>query len=428
MDRSAASLRAAEIALIVLTAGVVLGFILRSPVFLGANDNSRWDTIWSLVERGTYVIDEAPFATIDKVQRDGHFYSSKPPLLPTILAGVAWAIKTIGRFELCEQPRLVGRIILVLVNLAPLIVYLELYRRLLGRFGFAPATRLYCLAAAAGATYLTGYCATLNNHTVAAFSAFFALCCLLRIRYDQKRQAGWFAAAGFFAAFAGCNDLPALALTLAVLVYLVRLDRERTLRWFLPAASVPVAAFLVTNYLATGGLLPYYAYTDSALYHYEGSYWNAPHGIDKLTQQPEPRWLYLVHMLVGHHGVFSLTPVFVLGAISVVQHLRGRLQTFHAFRLLLPILLAVALGVYLLAPHRNYGGVCQGLRWLFWLIPLWMIMLPPIVDRCWQYRSTAALAWLLLGISAMSAAYAVQDPWSRSWLHELLHALGVVPY
>ena len=26
---------------------------------------------------------------------------------------------------------------------------------------------------------------------------------------------------------------------------------------------------------------------------------------------------------------------------------------------------------------RNYGGSTQGLRWLFWLIPFWLVVLPP---------------------------------------------------
>ena len=65
---------------------------LQRP-FLSANDRSRWMTIRSLVERGTYEIDaivgQPTWDTIDMVQhrgRDGklHLYSSKPPLLATL--------------------------------------------------------------------------------------------------------------------------------------------------------------------------------------------------------------------------------------------------------------------------------------------------------------------------------------------------------
>ena len=62
--------------------------------FLSANDRSRWATVRSLVELGTYEIDqivaEDLWDTIDIVQHPGkdgelHLYSSKPPLLATLL-------------------------------------------------------------------------------------------------------------------------------------------------------------------------------------------------------------------------------------------------------------------------------------------------------------------------------------------------------
>ena len=69
---------------------------------MGANDISRWCTVWSLLERGTYAIDECPWQieTQDKVLREPkrasgtspgkHFYSSKPALLPTLIAGLLY--------------------------------------------------------------------------------------------------------------------------------------------------------------------------------------------------------------------------------------------------------------------------------------------------------------------------------------------------
>ena len=70
-------------------------FKLQRP-FLSANDRSRWMTIRSLVEYGKYEIDDIRgqpnWDSIDEVKhmgRDGqmHFYSSKPPLLATLIAG-----------------------------------------------------------------------------------------------------------------------------------------------------------------------------------------------------------------------------------------------------------------------------------------------------------------------------------------------------
>jgi hypothetical protein len=75
-------------------------FRLQRP-FLSSNDRSRWMHVRALVEHGTFEIDallrEPTWDSIDKVQhrgRDGelHYYSSKPPLLATLIAGEYWLI------------------------------------------------------------------------------------------------------------------------------------------------------------------------------------------------------------------------------------------------------------------------------------------------------------------------------------------------
>src|SRR3954470_18036753 len=95
------------VALIVIGAATAqsLGLALKMPTLVGANDISRWCTVWSLLERGTYAIDDCPWQkqTQDKVRRADpfpvaatrqgpveHFYSSKPPLLPTLIAGLLY--------------------------------------------------------------------------------------------------------------------------------------------------------------------------------------------------------------------------------------------------------------------------------------------------------------------------------------------------
>src|SRR5262245_13046620 len=86
------------VAFCVLLAGVAVHgtMMLIARPLLSANDRSRWCTVWSLVERGTYRIDEIRqkpgWDTIDLVYDDGHFYSTKPPILATWVAGIVWCI------------------------------------------------------------------------------------------------------------------------------------------------------------------------------------------------------------------------------------------------------------------------------------------------------------------------------------------------
>ena len=77
---------------------------------------------------------------------------------------------------------------------------------------------------------------------------------------------------------------------------------------------------------------------------------------------------------------------------------------------------------------NNYGGVCNGFRWMFWLIPLWLMVAPLGVERYGDERGAKFIALVFLALSAISMAYAFKQPWSRPWLHEWLHHMQVVPY
>src|SRR4051794_29874454 len=110
--------------LITLATAQALGLTLKLPTPFGANDISRWCTVWSLLERGTYAIDDCPWQskTQDKVLREApfqaepegegpveHYYSSKPPLLPTLIAGLLYPFRVATGVPLdrvVKQPRL----------------------------------------------------------------------------------------------------------------------------------------------------------------------------------------------------------------------------------------------------------------------------------------------------------------------------------
>ncbi|HVC97185.1 MAG TPA: hypothetical protein VND64_26130, partial [Pirellulales bacterium] len=92
--------------------------------FLSANDRSRWCTVRALVEHGTYAIDDIVgqpnWDTIDMVKHDdlgreapgadeGRLYSSKPPLLATLMAGEYWLINQWTGATLATHPYSIGR-------------------------------------------------------------------------------------------------------------------------------------------------------------------------------------------------------------------------------------------------------------------------------------------------------------------------------
>ena len=99
--------------------------------------------------------------------------------------------------------------VVVLLNVVPLWLMLVLYARLLDRIAMNDWAWFLSLFSAALGTLLIAFDSTLNNHTLAAVSAFFAIYPFLRIWDDGVPSPWYFAAAGFFAAFCACNELPA---------------------------------------------------------------------------------------------------------------------------------------------------------------------------------------------------------------------------
>lgn len=396
--------------------------------FLSANDRSRWCTVRSLVEFGTYEIDEVirdrGWNTIDKVQHTGndgepHFYSSKPPLLATLVAGPYWVVHRVTGATLSEHPFYVGRAVLWMVQLPLLAAYLFCVVRIVEKWGETDWGRIFIVSAACFGTFLTTMAVTLNNHLPAAFAVAVTMCGLVRITSSQKNSRWSFVVVGFFSALAAANELPALSFCAVSFLICTLKSWRWTLLWFSPAVLLVVAAFGGTNWLAHEDWRPPYAHRAESdnWYDYENSYWHFENrkGVDR--GEPSCR-VYALHATVGHHGVLSLTPVwwFSVAGVFVLISSPGRRQLGWA----IIVLSCVCMIFYLMRPlgDRNYGGVCCGFRWMFWFSPLWLVAMVPIADRISKSRLGRCVGILLLTLSAASATYGWSNPWIHPWPYE----------
>jgi hypothetical protein len=416
---------------------------LQRP-FLSANDRSRWATVRALVEHGTYAIDEViqepTWDTIDMVQhrgRDGqlHLYSSKPPLLATLLAGEYWAIHKLTGATLGDHPYAIGRAMLVTVNILPLVLMYVLLARIVERLGTTDWGRVFVMASATLGTFLTTFAVVLNNHIVAAVSAAVAIYALVRISCDGERRAAYFVLAGLAAAFAAANELPAAGLLVFVGLMLWWRAPRPTLAAFVPAALVVIAAFFVTNYIAHGSIRPpymhrtgpdddWYSYTYTVAGQPRQSYWLDPKGMD--IGEPS-RAVYALHVLVGHHGVFSLTPIWLMSVAGGWMWLRSGDGPRRELAALVAVLTIICLAFYIgLRPQsdRNYGGMTSGFRWMFWFAPLWLLVMLPAADRLARSTAGMALAAVLLTVSVLSVSYPTWNPWTQPWIYDWLQWWG----
>jgi hypothetical protein len=257
--------------------------------------------------------------------------------------------------------------------------------------------------------------------------------------------------------------------------------------------------------VALGELKLVYTEFGTESYRWEGSLWKTPLELDSLNLSwfdpqeaarrglvGEPYRIYLFHMTLGHHGFWSLTPIFFFSLLGLGRYLSGggrflnaltwfvllvatgmaafylyeptawhsggRLHSYLWIFLVVPALLAllallswllilsrggppmaacawmtVVLTVVLLAFYtwnpkaRNYGGSTQGLRWLFWLVPFWLLALPRGVEGGQSRPWVRNLSLLALLFSVVSVGYAMRNPWSHPWILDALEHLGLYP-
>ncbi|MFM1904402.1 MAG: hypothetical protein RLZZ440_2302 [Planctomycetota bacterium] len=436
--------------------------------FLSANDRSRWATVRSLVERGSFAIEEVvvepEWGTIDTVvhpDRDGvlHLYSSKPPLLAVLAAGPYWLLTKATGWTLGDHPFELGRLLLVVVSLLPFAIFLGFSLRLVEAVGGSDWGRLWAAALLAFGTLLSTFAVVLTNHLPAAAATAASAWLCYRITCQGARAATTFAAAGVTAALAAAFELPALAWLAAVAALLARVDLRRTLVAGGAGAAVVAAAAVGTNWLAHGTLAPAYAFrateerpsaagseaTDPASaragqvvgswnpanwYDYSvvlpngrllTSYWRSPQGIDR--GEPSPL-RYAWHALVGHHGILSLTPAWllVIPGISLLAARRRQAGAEAKLAIAIAMVSLVVVAFYLGRPQpdRNYGGMTAGFRWAFWLAPLWAAAAVPAADLLGRSRSGRAVGLVLLGLSVVSVAFPTWNPWTSPWIQQWL--------
>ena len=431
---SSAAVRWAGLFIILLGMSIATSRLLSTGPLSSANDRSRWCTVWSLAEKGTYQIDEARqkpgWDTIDLVKHNDHFYSTKPPLLPWIVTQMYKGLKLATGWTLDTHLLTVTRILLFLINIVPMTVALVLWRGMIAEKFRDPFAQLYAMTLLSGGTMLSPFLAVFNNHTVAATSVMIGIWAVDRIHREVNGK--WeFLLAGAAFAFGVCNELPSAALV--GLVFLLLWSQVPRSMWGLMIAGflVPIGLFFWTNYAATGGLRPFYSYYGTEKYNFihEGvpSYWMDPKGIDT---NRDGFWTYLLHCTVGHHGWFSLTPAFLWTMlVFCVPKFRDSENEKSRWPFLIAAVSFIVFAFYLLKTENyNYGGVSVALRWMQWLAPAWVLVMIPAIEVLGRNRFGRIFTLLTLALSVVSAWCPSDGPWRPSSLLTFMERAGWVDY
>lgn len=378
-----------------------------------ANPASRLATIESLAHRGTFVIDGSGFiSTCDKVMIEGHYYSSKPPMLSVLSTGAYLTFSGLTGITFGSNESASIRFISLFTGGLPYLILLYFFYRFLCRWFESRRTIVLGLAVFTLNYIGLGYAITLNNHTPAAACLFISFYYAFLLRRGDLKGNGFWLLSGFLAGLGATFEFWGGLFSLAFIGYLASKDPRRSLGLFIPAAAVPVLIHFLLTHAATGSFLPIYLRPD--LYRFSGGYWLDPVGIDAIC---EPKPVYFFHLILGHHGLLSMTPVFLLSFWSMFRAAIRRNNRFaEALTIGIPVVLCL---LFLGMRTRNYGGVSAGLRWMIHAMPFLFLFTADWIDR---HRSRISMV-LLAALAAIGFAILCDIPWSNGgpWHNSAWH-------
>ncbi|MBW7864485.1 MAG: hypothetical protein H3C30_08740 [Candidatus Hydrogenedentes bacterium] len=416
---------------LVILAAVAGQTALRPGIFMGDTINSRLATVYALVHDHTWRIDRPPElppnpfepGTVDKVVVNGRLLSSKPPLIPLLMAGEYAALRAVFGWDLDNPAHLkpLAAVLIFTFCQLPFAVGLAFFAATARMFLPSWRRALPPLALLAFATPLWGYSGQFNNHTPAAAALMVCLYFALGMLTGRHAPKGWrFLLFGVSGGLVFAWDMPASAFVAAAGLCLLRRFPLPAFLWGGLGFFIPLSVHFGAMMWATGDPRPVQMRED--LYVFESSYWRHPLGIDALN---EPRGVYLFHMTLGRFGLFSLFPVLLLGVAGLFrprcpdEPRAGMLAGAAAAAFLL-------LTAYYAAGTNNYGGASYGFRWYICAVPVLMLAALPVFARL-RGRAAWALVLLLAAVSLYSSWECLQAPWgdSHEWTCRLIFGPAV---
>ena len=396
-------------------------------IVVGETANSRLATVYALVHDGSWYIDRPageppnPFEmlTVDKVQTpNGRMISSKPPVLPLLMAGEYAALNSFADWRLTNRDdlRRVMRVMIVTLIKIPYAVGMLFFVLLLRLFFQDGKKAALVLLIMAFASPIPGYACQINNHTPSAAALCGALYFGLGLYAGKLKPSSWrFCAFGFLSAFIFVTDIPITIFPASLgLLLIMKYPRQAMLWAGLGALPLLTLHFALMTAI-TGS--PFPVQTREIMYNFRNSYWRNPIGVDGLN---ESRWLYLFHMNFGRFGTFLLFPSLLFAVPGFIRSLVNREVGIKSFALTMGAAWAL-LTLYYVLETNNYGGAAYGFRWHIGAVPVFLFFSAvqmAATQRKYQWAFFAAL-FLVSGYSAWEC---MQAPWgaSHEWTCRLI--------
>jgi hypothetical protein len=369
----------------------------------GWNQNSRFDLLRAIVERGTLQIDAYHENTQDKVPFNEHFYSDKAPGLVFLAVPVALAAKPALRaagLDL-QSPRgvlwLSYLVSLGAVALPTALAAICLY--FLGlRVGGSSAGAAFAAVVMCLGTPLWAWASLFWAHALVGACLVFAFAAALKLRENNsvRTDMAWALAVGFAAGWATVTEYPAgpASALLALLALSQAWPRGRAARWRVVAgvgvgAVICIAVLLGYLHAVFGAFRPSYSYYD-------------PNSFSFMKQQGYMGLTYphpdrLLKLLFGcSRGLLFASPVIVAAPLGLWWLWKGKRCSAAA-------VVAAAIAAYYFLFNASFywwkAGLTFGPRYAGACIPLLCLGL----TVAWS-RATPVWRRVLIGLAGCSIA------------------------
>ena len=375
-----------------------------------AHEYSRLGTVESLVQRQTFQLDDSTFIdTLDKIYRDGHYYSHQPPLLALIEAPVYWGLHLSGlRFN--NRGRLVLTYLFsLLTNGLALALTIVVFRQILGLGGVAaPLRDLYAVVLPFG-TWLLPYGLVANNHGISGLLLAIAIYFLLKIEWHGATINRVFGAGLALGLLSGIELLPLVSFLPLAIVYFLRRPDLNLRMWlaFVAGVGMPLVAHAAANVSITGDIIP--AGFHHELFNYPGSAFDdstltGTIKYDSIGATASYAWA----SLVAGKGYFVFAPILALGVIAGVVEWRWWARARGVYLVLIGgTILSLAASIL---TTNNFGGGAVGFRHATYLAPaLLALLLPWLASPARPRRAVVTVVAMLSMVSMI--AFASPRPW-----------------
>lgn len=403
---------------------IVLAFFLlfiflilfTEPYLNTFNIVSRYLTIESVVEDHDFIIDDKSEATDDIIYRDGHWYSSKPPVLSILVSPVYYIAHNFFAQDFPSFDKFHDK--QYYYSLYPTVYFTSLifmggsfflllfyFYKTLQLLSVDKKYHLIWLLGLGAGTLFLSYSTNLNNHTIAGSLLFISFYYLLLLKKDSANIAKLnqrLALSGLLASLAAVIDLP-VGLTFYGLFFLYFFFKfgYKKIIYYIGPSLVIFAIHLYFNYQIFAGLLPGQFYKE---------YWIGPDGLPTLPLAlPRHSWyMYIFNSLLGTHGLLSYTPLLAFSFWGMYRAIKSKSDFFWEALLVLFGFVVIVCFYTILA--RDYGGTAYGFRWLIAITPLIYFFIIFLSPR--DFGRTSSILFNIFFIwSVFVAIIGAIDPW-----------------